>query len=156
MTLISPEIAELIHVRPAGAYLVVLADVPETGIEKTASGLFIDVRSSAGGVALPDTVENEPIEGRVVAVGPGVSFELPYWLAERLADVASANAYFDPEVSTTDMARMFADAAAEPRPLQVKVGDRILWTPWAAFSITLEGVAYHVITEDDVVGTITG
>jgi co-chaperonin GroES (HSP10) len=155
MTLISPEIAELIHVRPAGAYLVVLADVPETGIEKTASGLFIDVRSSLGGVALPDTVENEPIEGRVVAVGPGVPFEIPYWLIEKIADELVAANHFLPEVRETVLA-LISRVAAEPRPLQVKVGDRILWTPWAAFSITLEGIAYHVITEDDVVGTITG
>jgi len=158
MTLIDAAIKELVHIRPMNDSVVVLPIVDSTELAQTESGIWVDVRSSTGGVALPDTVENEPIEGRVVALGPGVRFELPSWMAEKIAARLVSGAFWLPEADKPDaLARATAfvvSVAAEPRPFQVKVGDRILWTPWSAFTITLDGVAYNIISEEDIIGIV--
>ena len=157
MTLIDAAIAELVHIRPMNDSVVVLPIVDSTELTKTESGIWVDVRSSAGGVALPDVVENEPIEGRVVALGAGVRFELPSWLAEKIADrvhAAWGDMLLDVAMDYERLHENIVKAAAEPRPFQVKVGDRILWTPWSAFTITLDGVAYNIISEEDIIGIV--
>jgi co-chaperonin GroES (HSP10) len=148
-------VAQQIHVRPLNDCIIVLPLKDESEVRQTASGLFIETRLSAGGVDLPDTVDAEPIEGRIVALGRGLRYELPYWLAERLAREVLKASCMDADPNQKTWADHFAKIAAEPKPFDVKVGDRVLWTPWAAFTITIDEVSYFIIEEADIVGVIS-
>ncbi len=47
------------------------------------------------------------------------------------------------------------DEQGKVHPLDVKVGDRILFGKWSGTEIKLEGVEYLVMKESDIVGVIT-
>ncbi len=72
-----------------------------------------------GGIIIPDTAKEKPIEGEVIAVGNGRVLE-----------------------------------SGETRPLEVKVGDRILFGKYAGTEIKIEGEEYLMMREDDVLGVI--
>ena len=72
-----------------------------------------------GGIIIPDTAKEKPIEGEVMAVGNGRVLE-----------------------------------NGETRPLEVKVGDRILFGKYAGTEIKIEGEEYLMMREDDVLGVI--
>jgi chaperonin GroES len=76
---------------------------------------------TAGGIIIPDTVKEKPMEGEVVAVGPGARAE-------------------DGKV----------------QPLDVKVGDRVLFGKWSGTEIKLDGEDLMVMKEADLMGIITG
>ena len=76
-------------------------------------------RTSAGGIVIPDTAAEKPMEGEVVAVGSG-----------RLLD------------------------SGELKPLDLKVGDRILFGKYAGTEVKYNGDDYLVLREDDVMGVI--
>jgi len=40
-------------------------------------------------------------------------------------------------------------------PFQIKVGDRVLFTSYAGSEITVDGVEYLIMTEDDVLAVIS-
>ena len=73
-----------------------------------------------GGIIIPDTAKEKPIEGKVIAVGNGKVQE-------------------DGKV----------------RPLDVKAGDRILFSKYAGTEIKIDGEEHVLIREDDVLA-ITG
>lgn len=70
-----------------------------------------------GGIIIPDTVKEKPMEGKVIAVGSGS-----------------------------------IDENGKVRPLDVKVGDRILFGKWAGTEVKFEGKEYIVMKESDVMG----
>ncbi|OCC16428.1 Heat shock protein 60 family co-chaperone GroES [Dissulfuribacter thermophilus] len=72
-----------------------------------------------GGIIIPDTAKEKPIEGKVIAVGNGKVLE-----------------------------------NGEVRPLEVKVGDRVLFGKYAGTDIKIEGEEYLIMREDDILGVI--
>ena len=76
---------------------------------------------SAGGIIIPDTAKEKPMEGEVVAVGPGARSD-------------------DGEI----------------RPLDVRVGDRVLFGKWSGTEIKLDGEDLMIMKESDLMGIIEG
>jgi chaperonin GroES len=74
-----------------------------------------------GGIIIPDTAKEKPIEGKVIAVGKGKVLE-------------------DGKV----------------RSLDVKAGDRILFTKYAGTEVKLDGEEHHIIREEDILGVVEG
>jgi chaperonin GroES len=74
---------------------------------------------SKGGIIIPDTAKEKPMEGRVVAVGTG-----------KVADDGTVT------------------------PLDVKKGDRILFSKYSGSEIKLEGDEHLIIREEDVLAVL--
>jgi chaperonin GroES len=74
---------------------------------------------TTGGLIIPDTAQEKPMEGEVVAVGPGARSE-------------------DGKV----------------HPLDVKVGDRVLFGKWSGTEMKLDGEDLMVMKESDLMGII--
>jgi chaperonin GroES len=74
---------------------------------------------SAGGIIIPDTAKEKPMEGEVVAVGPG----------GRSKD-------------------------GVVHPLDVRVGDRVLFGKWSGSEIKLDGEDLIIMPETDLMGVI--
>jgi chaperonin GroES len=74
-----------------------------------------------GGIMIPDTAREKPMEGEVLAVGPGARGE---------------------------------DGTV--RPLDVNVGDRVLFGKWSGTEIRLEGEELMIMTESDIMGLVEG
>jgi chaperonin GroES len=72
-----------------------------------------------GGIIIPDTAKEKPIEGKVIAVGNGKVLE-------------------DGKV----------------RPLDIKAGDRILFSKYAGTEVKLDGVEHLIMREEDILGVI--
>ena len=78
-------------------------------------------RVSAGGIVIPDTAAEKPVQGKVVAVGKGKILE-------------------DGNV----------------RPLDVKVGDKILFGKYSGTEVKVDGDDLVVMREEDVMAVIEG
>ncbi len=74
-----------------------------------------------GGIIIPDTAKEKPIEGTVIAVGNGKVLE-----------------------------------NGTVRALDVKVGDRILFTKYAGTEVKLDGEEHLMIREEDILGVVEG
>jgi chaperonin GroES len=74
-----------------------------------------------GGIIIPDTAKEKPIEGKGIAAGNGKVLE-------------------DGKV----------------RPLDVKAGDRILFSKYAGTEIKIDGEEHLIMREDDILGVIEG
>ena len=74
---------------------------------------------TAGGIIIPDTAKEKPMEGEVVAVGPGARSE-------------------DGEI----------------HPLDVRIGDRVLFGKWSGTEIKLDGEELMIMKESDLLGVI--
>jgi chaperonin GroES len=74
---------------------------------------------TAGGIIIPDSAKEKPLEGSVVAVGKGKSNE-----------------------------------EGKVLPLDVKVGDKVLFGKYAGTEIKLDGKEYLMMREDDILGVI--
>lgn len=74
---------------------------------------------TAGGIIIPDSAKEKPLEGSVVAVGKGKSNE-----------------------------------EGKVLPLDVKVGDKVLFGKYAGTEIKIEGKEYLMMREDDILGVI--
>ena len=72
-----------------------------------------------GGIIIPDTAKEKPIEGEVVSAGPG---------------------------------KVSADGKLIP--MEVKVGDKILFGRYGGTDVKIEGEEYLIMREDDVLGVI--
>jgi chaperonin GroES len=80
----------------------------------------IDCESkTAGGIIIPDSAKEKPMQGEVVAVGSGTR-----------------------------------DDGGNVKPLEVKVGDTVLFAKWGGTEIKLDGVEYLVMKESDVLGIV--
>ena len=78
-------------------------------------------RTSPGGIVIPDTATEKPIQGKVIAVGKGKILE-------------------DGKV----------------RPLDVKVGDKILFGKYSGTEVKVDGDDLLVMREEDVMAIIEG
>lgn len=72
-----------------------------------------------GGILLPETAKDKPIEGVVIAVGSGIRNE-----------------------------------KGEVIPLDVKVGDKIIFAKWGGTEIEIDGEKLLIIKENDVLAKI--
>ena len=78
-------------------------------------------KTSAGGIIIPDTAAEKPVQGKVVAVGKGKILE-----------------------------------NGEVRPLDVKVGDKILFGKYGGTEVKVDGEDLLVMREEDVMAIIEG
>jgi chaperonin GroES len=78
-------------------------------------------RTSAGGIVIPDSAAEKPIQGEVIAIGKGKLLE-----------------------------------NGDVRPLDVKVGDRVLFGKYSGTEIKLGGEEYLVMREEDIMGVVEG
>jgi chaperonin GroES len=78
-------------------------------------------KTSAGGIIIPDTAAEKPVQGKVVAVGKGKILE-----------------------------------NGEVRPLDVKVGDKVLFGKYGGTEVKVDGEDLLVLREEDVVAVIEG
>jgi chaperonin GroES len=76
---------------------------------------------TAGGIIIPDTAQEKPQEGEIVAVGPGGR-----------------------------------DEAGKLTPIDLKVGDRILFGKWSGTEVKIDGEDLLIMKESDVMGVIEG
>jgi chaperonin GroES len=74
-----------------------------------------------GGIIIPDTAKEKPIEGEVLAVGPGAR-----------------------------------DETGTVQPLDVRVGDRLLFGKWSGTEVLIDGEDRLIMKESDVFGVIEG
>jgi chaperonin GroES len=74
---------------------------------------------SRGGIIIPDTAKEKPIEGEVLAVGNGTR-----------------------------------DEQGKVHPLDVKVGDRILFGKWSGTEVKIDGEDLLVMKESDIMGVV--
>jgi len=72
-----------------------------------------------GGIIIPDTAKEKPMEGKVVAVGKGKVME-----------------------------------DGKLHPVDVKVGDRILFGKYAGTEVKIDGEEHLIMREDDILGVI--
>ncbi len=74
---------------------------------------------TAGGIIIPETAQEKPMEGRIVAAGPGARSE-------------------DGTLS----------------PLDVQVGDRVLFGKWSGTEVKIDGEELLIMKESDIMGII--
>ena len=72
-----------------------------------------------GGIIIPDTAKEKPMEGKVIAVGKG---------------------------------KILDDGKLQP--LDVKVGDRVLFGKYSGTEVKIEGEEHLIMREDDILGVI--
>jgi chaperonin GroES len=78
-------------------------------------------RTSPGGIVIPDTAAEKPVQGKIVAVGKGKILE-----------------------------------NGTVRPLDVKVGDKILFGKYGGTEVKVDGEDLLVMREEDVMAVIEG
>jgi len=76
---------------------------------------------TSGGIIIPDTAKEKPMEGEVIAVGPGGR-----------------------------------DETGKLLPIDVKVGDRVLFGKWSGTEIKLDGEELLIMKESDIMGVVEG
>ncbi|MGC1467033.1 MAG: co-chaperone GroES [Pseudolabrys sp.] len=76
---------------------------------------------TAGGIIIPDTAQEKPSQGEIVAVGPGGR-----------------------------------DEAGKLIPIDLKVGDVILFGKWSGTEVKINGEDLLIMKESDVMGVIEG
>ena len=74
---------------------------------------------SSGGIIIPDTAQEKPSQGEVVAVGPGVR-----------------------------------DEAGKLIPIDIKVGDRVLFGKWSGTEVKIDGRELLIMKEADIMGVL--
>jgi len=75
---------------------------------------------SAGGIIIPDTAQEKPSQGEIIAIGPGGR-----------------------------------DEAGKLIPIDLKVGDRVLFGKWSGTEVKIDGVDYLIMKESDIMGVLT-
>jgi chaperonin GroES len=76
-------------------------------------------QKTKGGIIIPDTAKEKPMEGKVVAAGPGKR-----------------------------------DDSGKRTALDIKAGDRVLFSKYAGTEIKIDGVEHLFMREDDILGVI--
>jgi chaperonin GroES len=74
---------------------------------------------TAGGIIIPDTAQEKPSQGEVVAVGPGGR-----------------------------------DEAGKLIPIDIKVGDRVLFGKWSGTEVKIDGEELLIMKESDIMGVL--
>ena len=76
---------------------------------------------TAGGIIIPDTAKEKPMQGEVIAVGPGGR-----------------------------------DDSGKLIPMDVKVGDVVLFQKWGGSEVKVDGEELLVLKEADIIGIVEG
>ena len=74
---------------------------------------------SSGGIIIPDTAQEKPSQGEVIAVGPGGR-----------------------------------DEAGKLIPIDIKVGDRVLFGKWSGNEVKIDGRDLLIMKESDIMGVL--
>jgi chaperonin GroES len=74
---------------------------------------------SAGGIIIPDTAQEKPSQGEVIAVGPGGR-----------------------------------DESGKLIPIDIKVGDRVLFGKWSGTEVKIDGKDLLIMKESDIMGIV--
>ena len=74
---------------------------------------------TAGGIIIPDSAQEKPQQGEIVAVGPGGR-----------------------------------DESGKLIPIDVKVGDKVLFGKWSGTEVVLDGEELLIMKESDVMGVL--
>jgi chaperonin GroES len=77
--------------------------------------------TTASGIILPDSAQEKPLRGNVLAVGPGKTLD-----------------------------------SGKVAPIDVKVGDTVLYGKYAGTEVTVEGSDYIILRADDVLAIVSG
>ena len=72
-----------------------------------------------GGIIIPDTVKEKPMEGEILAVGSGTR-----------------------------------DEQGKVHPLDVRVGDRVLFGKWSGTEVKIDGEDLMIMKESDIMGVV--
>jgi chaperonin GroES len=72
-----------------------------------------------GGIIIPDTAKEKPVEAEVMAVGPGAR-----------------------------------DETGKIVPLDVRVGDRVLFAKWTGTDVIIDGEERLIVKESEILGVI--
>jgi len=80
---------------------------------------ILEKQVQKGGIIIPDSAKEKPIEGRVKAVGKG-----------KIGD------------------------DGKPIKLEIKVGDKVLYSKYGGTEIKIDGEDYLLMREDDVLGVV--
>ena len=72
-----------------------------------------------GGIIIPDSAKEKPMEGEVIAVGTGKILK-----------------------------------NGKKQPLEVKAGDKVLFSKYAGTDVKIDGVEHLIMKEDDILGVI--
>jgi chaperonin GroES len=76
-------------------------------------------QKTKGGIIIPDTAKEKPMEGEVVGAGPGK-----------------------------------LDDNGKRTPLDIKAGDRVLFSKYAGTEIKIDGIEHLFMREDDILAVI--
>ncbi len=76
-------------------------------------------QKTKGGIIIPDTAQEKPMRGEVLAVGPGVR-----------------------------------DEKGQLVPLDVRVGDRVLFGKWSGTEVKIDGDELLIMKESDIMGIL--
>jgi chaperonin GroES len=76
---------------------------------------------SAGGIIIPDTAQEKPSQGEIIAVGSGGR-----------------------------------DESGKLTPIDLKVGDHVLFGKWSGTEVKLDDVDYLIMKESDIMGVLDG
>jgi chaperonin GroES len=90
---------------------------------------------SKGGIIIPDNVKEKPLEGEVVAIGPGRWSSTP-------AAVHEGTRHERP--------------ASRRMPMGVSVGDRVLFGKYVGNEIRIDGEEFLIVAEPEILGVIEG
>jgi chaperonin GroES len=74
---------------------------------------------SAGGIIIPDTAQEKPSQGEIIAVGPGGR-----------------------------------DESGKLIPIDVKVGNTVLFGKWSGTEVKLDGEELLIMKESDIMGIV--
>ena len=74
---------------------------------------------TAGGIIIPDTAQEKPQQGKIIAVGPGGR-----------------------------------DENGKLIPIDVKVGERVLFGKWSGTEVKLDGEDLLIMKESDIMGIV--
>jgi chaperonin GroES len=78
-------------------------------------------QKTKGGIIIPDTAQEKPMQGEIIAVGPGGR-----------------------------------DENGKLIPIDVKVGETILFGKWSGTEVKIDGVEYLIMKESDIMGVLEG
>ncbi len=76
---------------------------------------------TVGGIIIPDTAKEKPMQGEVIAVGPGAR-----------------------------------DDSGKLIPLDIRVGDRVLFGKWSGTEVKIDSEDLLVMKESDILGVLEG
>jgi chaperonin GroES len=76
---------------------------------------------TAGGIIIPDSAQEKPSQGEIVAVGPGGR-----------------------------------DESGKLIPIDLKVGDRVLFGKWSGTEVKIDGQDLLIMKESDIMGVLEG